>query len=71
MAKLVRWFKRLLCLLFGCPLAAKNIESCYEDRTMMYTLRNRCIRCGAEYRSVISKIDLLEHEPIRWEYYNG
>ena len=71
MAKLVRWFKRLLCLLFGCRMAAINLQSRYDERTEMCEFRNWCIRCGKEHRCIIPMEDLLEHEPIRLEEYNG
>ena len=71
MAELKRWFKRLWCRLFDCSLADENIECRYEERTRMYQLRNRCVRCGMEYKCELSEKDLLNHKPIRRRDYNG
>lgn len=67
MAKLKQWFKRLWCKIVGCSLDAGNIQTMYSEIDMMYTIRNRCVRCGKKYTCRVAKEDLLEHEPIRFE----
>ncbi len=68
MAELKYWFKRLWCWLTGgCRFAADTLQSHIDERTQLCTLRNRCVRCGMEYKCTIPVIDLLEHEPIRLE----
>lgn len=67
MDKLKQWLKRLWCLIVGCSLADANMEFQYEDRTMMYIVRNRCVRCGRGFTCEVPKEDLLDFEPIRLE----
>ena len=67
MAKLKYWFNLLWCRIVGCQFAHINLQSNLDERTRMCTFRNRCLRCGREYKCTIPFIDLLEHEPIRLE----
>jgi hypothetical protein len=67
MDKLKHWSKRLRCRIVGCSLAAGNIQTVYSEIDMMYTFRNRCVRCGKTYTCRVPKEELLEYEPIRLE----
>lgn len=47
MDELKKWFKKFWCWLSGGHIYADvNLQSHYDECNMMYTLKNRCCRCG-------------------------
>ena len=63
MAELKRWLKKLWCFLTcGHRFADKNLVSCYEPRTRMYTMRNHCVKCGERYVCEIPQEYLLRFD---------
>lgn len=64
MDKLKRWWKKFWCWITGGhTYACVNLQSCYDERDMMYTFRNRCCKCGKEDKWEVPAENLLPKKP--------